>query len=165
LPAGLPSGRFDYLNTLPQSSQDGALREELKKQFGLVAHTETRETDVMLLKINDSTKLQSHLSKDGQIQSNYGTGDNKIQRRIFRNVELSAIASLVEGFYLKPTLDRTGMSRQYDFDIQWTEQKWSLPEARMSAIQQALLNQLDQFGLELAPSREPVEMLVVEKAK
>jgi uncharacterized protein (TIGR03435 family) len=165
LPAGLPSGRFDYLNTLPQSSQDGALREELKKQFGLVAHTETRETDVMLLKINDSTKLQSHLSKDGQIQSNYGTGDNKIQRRIFRNVELSAIASLVEGFYLKPTLDRTGMSRQYDFDIQWTEQKWSSPEARMSAIQQALPNQLDQFGLELAPSREPIEMLVVEKAK
>jgi uncharacterized protein (TIGR03435 family) len=57
------------------------------------------------------------------------------------------------------------MSRQYDFDIQWTEQKWSSPEARMSAIQQALLNQLDQFGLELVPSRELVELLVVEKAK
>jgi uncharacterized protein (TIGR03435 family) len=164
LPDGLPSGRFDYLNTLPRGSQDGALREELKKQFGLIAHTETRETDVMLLKINDSPKLQSHLSKGGHT-SNYGTGNNKIQRRIFRNVELSAITSLVEGFYLKPTLDRTGMSRHYDFDIQWTEQKWSSPEARMSTIQQALLNQLDQFGLELVPSREPVELLVVEKSK
>ena len=80
-------------------------------------------------------------------------------------MELSALASLLEGFYVKPTLDRSGISRHYDFDIQWAEQKWSSPEARMSAIKQALLNQLDQFGLELVPSREPIEMLVVEKVK
>jgi hypothetical protein len=35
----------------------------------------------------------------------------------------------------------------------------------MSAIQSVLANQLDQLGLELVPSREPFEMLVVEKAK
>ena len=162
LPDGLPGERYDYLNTLPQGSQDNALREQIKKQFGLVAHTETRETDVLLLKVNDSTKLQSHLSKGGPT-SNYGTGDKNIQKRIFRNVELSAMASLLEAFYLKPTLDRSGMPRRYSFDIQWNEHIWSSPEVRRVAMQQALLNQLDQLGLELVPSREPIAMLVVKK--
>ena len=49
LPNDLGGEHFDYLNTLPRDQQERAFREEIKNRFGLVAHAEKRDTDVMLL--------------------------------------------------------------------------------------------------------------------
>jgi uncharacterized protein (TIGR03435 family) len=52
----------------------------------------------------------------------------------------------------QPVIDQTGLTGNYDFIT--------------GAFGPNEINQvfLDQLGLELVPSREPVEMLVVEKA-
>ena len=163
-PEGLPREGYDYLNTLSGNAQHTKFREEIKKRFGLIAHPESRDTDVMLLKVKDSVRLQSHLTKGGE-KSNYGTGEGGIQKRIFRNVELSAITGLLENQCGKPALDQTDSKEKYDFDIQWTQKNWLSTEARRSDLQQVLRDQLDQFGLELVPGREPIEMLVVERVK
>jgi uncharacterized protein (TIGR03435 family) len=163
LPGTHPSGGYDYLNTLPVYERQGALEAELKRQFGLVAHNETLDTDVLLLKVSDPDKLQLHLSKGGSY-ARYGTGEGNIQKRTYRNVPLSDVCYEPEGYFRIPVIDETGIKQHYDFDVQWTERHWSSADERRSAVQSAWTDQLAEFGLELVPANLPLEMLVVEKA-
>ena len=58
-----------------------------------------------------------------------------------------------------PIVDKTELKSLYDFKLTWD----STDQTRVKeSIKQSLL---DQLGLELLPSREPVEMLVVEQVK
>ena len=71
-------------------------------------------------------------------------------------------------YYLQvPVVNRTGLAGRFDVDLTWDdEMKWdgtgryyfSNPDGLKQVV-------LDQLGLELVPSREPIEMLVVEKVK
>ena len=164
VPDGLPSGGFDYLNSLPTNTRISALQAEIKQRFGLTAHPEMRATDVLLLKVSDPTKLQLHLTNGGRF-ANYGTGEGNIQKRIYRNVNLSAMCSEPEAYLKKPVIDETGMTAHYNFDIQWTEQNWSSSVERLATVGKAWINQLSVFAVELVPTSIPIEMLVVEKAK
>jgi hypothetical protein len=42
------------METLPDGHNAAALKEEIKKQFGLVAHTEIRQTDTLLLMVKNT---------------------------------------------------------------------------------------------------------------
>jgi uncharacterized protein (TIGR03435 family) len=152
---------FDMLITLPGHQRE-ALQDELKNQFGLTAHVETRETEVLLLEIADAAKLQSHKTKGGGYRD-YLSGDWPVQKQVFRNVGLAVVPDSIE--FGKPVLDRTGTKEHYDFNFQWTEQKWPTTDAAMSALQSIWTHQLNQVGLELVPTNMPYKMLVVEKAK
>ena len=57
-------------------------------------------------------------------------------------------------------VDRTDLTGQYSFELTWNEIDGKDPQH--DAMKRALV---DQLGLELAPDSEPVEMLVVERAK
>jgi uncharacterized protein (TIGR03435 family) len=105
--------------------------------------------------------LQSHKTKGGEYR-NYHAGDWPVQKQICRNAGLAVVARYAE--VDKPIIDQTGSKDHYDFDFQWTEPKWSSFDAMKSALQDIWTDQLNQVGLELVPSREPVKMLVVEKA-
>jgi uncharacterized protein (TIGR03435 family) len=59
----------------------------------------------------------------------------------------------------KPVIDQTGLNGRYDIRLQWQSPP---SESDNEHFQQALL---DQLGLELVPSRQPIAMLVVEKTK
>jgi uncharacterized protein (TIGR03435 family) len=59
-----------------------------------------------------------------------------------------------------PVIDQTGLTNNFDIDLKWKQSNWREPNP--DGLKQAVL---DQLGLELAPSREPIEMLVVEKVK
>jgi uncharacterized protein (TIGR03435 family) len=163
LPGTQPDGGYDYLNTLPAYERQGALEAELKRQFGLVARNETRDTEVLMLKVSDPDKLQLHLAKGGSY-ARYGTGEGNIQKRIYRNVSLSDVCYEPEGYFRIPVIDETGIKQHYDFDVQWTERHWFSDDERRSAIQSAWTDQLAEFGLELVPANLPLEMLIVEKA-
>ena len=55
--------------------------------------------------------------------------------------------------------DRSGLAGRFNVDLKWDEQvEGQAPDAFKEAL-------FDQLGLELTPSREPVEMLVVERVK
>jgi uncharacterized protein (TIGR03435 family) len=70
------------------------------------------------------------------------------------------VAEFLDNYFEVPVIDRTGLNRHFDIDLKWDEpdQQHLNPEG----LKQALL---DEFGLELVPGSEPVEMLVVERAK
>jgi hypothetical protein len=103
LPEDAPQGNFDYLATLPDHQND-ALRDELKRQFGLLAVREVRPTDVLLLTTSDAGKLNSFRTKGGPF-ADYGTGMGNIQIRHFTNAPLSCLAGQeVEGCLNNPAL-------------------------------------------------------------
>lgn len=165
LPEGMASGNYyDYLNTLP-NKQNEALQGELKREFGLAAHRETREMDVLLLRIKETDKLDAQRTKGGH-PSNFATVDDNVQKRIVVNQTVSVLTADLESVWGKPVLDRTGSGDHYDFTVERPQpgSEEESEEARKESIRQRWAGELEKFGLELVSSREPVEVLVVDKA-
>jgi uncharacterized protein (TIGR03435 family) len=73
------------------------------------------------------------------------------------NTPISDLVANFEGLLQIPVIDQTGVANKCDIDL-----KWNRNHPQHNSLRQALL---DQLGLELVPSREPVGMLVVEKAQ
>jgi uncharacterized protein (TIGR03435 family) len=164
MPNAATTRYYDYLNTLP-SGQNEALREAIKKQFGLVAKRTMSPTDVLLLTANNPAKLNSFRTKGGKFAC-YGTGRGDIQLRYFTNAPLFLLAEqAVESYFEKPCIDLTDASAKYDFSLQWTEPKGLSGAARREALRPVIEEQMGQLGLELVPTNMPIEMLVVEKTQ
>jgi uncharacterized protein (TIGR03435 family) len=156
LPIGFPEGSYDFIASLPNGNQE-ALQEAVQRTFGVVVKRETVETNVLLLtvKIPNASGLRSSANRRGGIS--LGDGEYK-----FVNQSITNLNPLLEGRCAAPVIDRTGLTGNYDFDLKWDEQRDNKGQFVNDNLKQALL---DQLGLELVPSREPVEMLVVENAK
>ena len=63
----LPSDRYDFIASLPSGNTE-ALRQEIKKQFGLVGRIEMVETNVLLLEVKfpDAPDLAHSLKQYGR---------------------------------------------------------------------------------------------------
>jgi len=105
-----------------------------------------------VLKVKDPGLLALHASKPGS-KKNFKNGE---RMWAWSNFPISTIAQFSETRFYKPVVVQPGLSGNYDFTFQWED---------VQGMQQALSNDLAQAGLELVPGREPIEMLVVEKAK
>jgi uncharacterized protein (TIGR03435 family) len=160
----LPPGDFDFITSVPQRPRE-ALQKMIKQKFGITGRRETRETDVLLLTVkrHNAPGLKPTSSKAGNSTSNEGVGH--------LNRTDGPIGFLIYDFesYLHvPVIDQTGLAGRFDVDLTWDdEMKWDDSTGRFyftnpDGLKQAVL---DQLGLDLVPSREPIEMLVVEKAK
>jgi uncharacterized protein (TIGR03435 family) len=151
LPASVPTNHFDLMLTLP-AHQKEALQEAIKRKFGFTARRETRETEVLLLKVKDPGLLALHASKRG---SKMGFKHDE-GMWAWTNFPISFVADTLENLFDKPVIVQPGLSARYDITFQWED---------VNNREQAVSNELAQAGLELVPSREPIEMLVVEKVK
>ncbi|HSY18612.1 MAG TPA: TIGR03435 family protein [Candidatus Acidoferrales bacterium] len=145
----LPAGEYDFISNLPRN-QPEALQQELKRKFKLVGRRELIETNVLFLKIR-TPKLLARLQRAGFGHSSYAEEPGS-----FMSHEQSLWA-LVD--YLRRDLgilvvDQTRMSGDYNIDLEWD----STPEGLKREL-------LDKLGLELVPSHEPVEFLIVETVK
>ena len=153
---------YDILITLP-SHQNEALQEAFKERFGLTAHAETRETDVLLLKVADPAKLQLYKTKGGEYNNYVNvTESGHTEKIICRNAGLGVVADYVN--VGEPVLDRSGTEGRYDFKFQWTDPKWLATDAGLWTSQDIWDAQLNRVGLELVSTNMPIKMLVVEKA-
>jgi uncharacterized protein (TIGR03435 family) len=154
-----PPDRYDFIATLPHGSSE-ALQRELREKLGLVGRRETRDMDVLLLRVGnpDTLRLKLSTGQPGNISGSddVGQGDIKCETQL-----LSAVAAALEQMLNMPVIDQTGLTDHYSFDLTWNEQGRQ-QDPNHTALKQALL---DQLGLELVPGREPTEMLVVENLK
>ena len=122
----------------------------------MVAHKEITNTDLWVIKVGDPEKLKTIISKKKRPRSEVDWDKGKIT---MEDKPVSELADPLEGWFLKvPVLDQTGLSRRYDFTMQWDVHNKSERNAM-------LIRQLHQVGIELVPTNMPIEMLVVEKAK
>ena len=149
----LPSGHFDYIASLPGDSA-GALQAEIKRQFGITARAETRDTDVLLLRVKNPTSPGLKPADPGEAAQSRGFPGG----RSWANAPVGELIYFLEATLKAPIIDETRLTQKYDIDL-----RWSATPARPEAgnLKAALL---DQLGLELIPDRRPVEQLVIFKA-
>jgi uncharacterized protein (TIGR03435 family) len=140
------------------------LQAEQKSKLGIIRKLERRETDVLLLRYRnpnagglkspgslDSLRRSLNLSRDtaGSFTTNSFYSYHKT---------ISDLQDFLKMIFALPVIDQTGLMIKCDFFLKWDD---AVPiHPNKEGIKQALL---DQLGLELVPSREQVEMLVVEK--
>ena len=148
----LPPEKYDFIANLSSGSNE-ALRQELKKQFGVTGRHETIETNVLFLQIVNpkAQGLKPARTQDAS-SSRFYRGELTIA-----NQPIASVANFAEGQFGIPVIDRTGLTGSYDVNFNWNYQK----DPGHKNLQQALY---DQLGLVLVPGTAPVEMLVVEKA-
>ena len=152
-PADLPTEAYDMMFTLSEDYQK-RMQAELVSRFGLTAHVETRTVDVWLLQIktpNAAGLKKSDGSRQDWIGRQYGA---KIHGQ-----QISGLIGWLEGYFGRPILNQTSLTGSYDLDLDWTPHAG---QSESTALREMLLNRL---GIELVPSREPVDMLVVERVK
>ena len=145
----IPEGKYDFIANLP-NPQDNikAGQDEIKNIFGLTIRRETVETNALVLVVRSRNKPGLHPAT-GEVSWNEQAGSFSAHGH-----SLWYLRDYLERCLGTVVVDRTQLTGRYDIDFKWD----STPEGLKQAM-------IDQLGLELVPSREPVEMLVVEKAK
>lgn len=165
-PPDKPAGGFDLLMTTPDASKE-KLQQEIARSFGYVAHTETRATDVLLLQLKQvgAPGLKpSQGGRGGRVSSSSSSSGGasvgvRSRKVAVQNQLISIFVKNLQAYFDKPLLDRTGLTGNLDFAL---DVALGSGGSESDAIMRALPAQL---GLELVPSREPLELLVAQKAK
>lgn len=156
--AKLPTNNFDFIACLPggETVNLKALQDEAKSKFGVIGKKETREMEVMLLKVKvpNATALEKNVSGNGGNGFFPNAGG-------FRgwNEPMFAFAMSLEYLVDFPIIDETGLTDRYDFDLNITKTDFSNRD--WNVINEVL----SKIGLELIPTNRHLETLVVEKAK
>jgi len=153
LPVDLPTGGYDYLVTSSENPRV-ALQEDLKKQFGLIAHKETRTTNVFVLKVHKygmpGLKIDRRTGNESIVLDN--------NKATLIDSTMALIAANLGGYLVNvPIVDETGLTNRYDATL-----KWSGNFVGVDGINELMQNEL---GLELVAEQRPIEMLVVEYAE
>ena len=156
---GEPQKKYDYIANLPIGSME-ALQHELKNALGVVGRPETRDEDVLLLKVR-TPNAPGLKPPTGVPDASAGTGQIYYHNLPLATSHLSSfsLAAELEYRFGLPVVDETGLTQKFNIDLKWNERGEQDPNH--DALRHALL---DQLGLELVPGQAPVEMLVMERA-
>ena len=119
-------------------------QQELTARFHMVAHLETREVPVYVLKTIDGGAIRS---ASGDAGGRGLTGSFKMP-----HATVAAFAAFLSDYIQRPVFDETGMDGNFDFSLSWNKGN---PAALQEAVKQ-------QLGLQLADDKRSVELLIVE---
>jgi RNA polymerase sigma factor (sigma-70 family) len=160
---------YDLMLTLPDRRKE-ALQTAIKRQFGIVAYREIQDADVLLLQVKNP--------HSANIKPGVGKGLPWTDATDIFDKPYSVVNAPMESFRYAleyslgiPVVDRTGLTNTYDIkffvDPPPNANQGAQKPVRMDDADQAVIEKelLDQLGFELVPSHEPIEMLVIEKAK
>ena len=152
----LPAGRYDvsvYLPSADAARLRAALRHALREQFGLAAHCERRETDVLVL-----------TAPRGQLTPPPATPDPEPApgqtRTILTGDDLALLAEQLEERLDLPVVNETGVRASYRLRLVQPTAGNAHPGSNADAVRAALREQLD---LDLVRARRAVEYVVVER--
>ncbi len=146
-----PEGSFDFLATVPNSRV--ALQSEISKQLNLVGRPETRVADCLLLEIRNRNAPGIKPAKG---RNNFT--ENLLQGRAeITSGSLEDCCRILEDILAQPVIVKTKLEERFNTTFRWNPQDKSLDSINLAL--------LDQLGLELVPSREQINVLVVEKIK
>jgi len=164
----LPEKKYDYIVSVPRGSVP-AFQDELRRALGLVAKYDFVETNVLLLKLAKPTAdgfKPAHSLKQSMGITNWTISTNMLIKSddgrwwtntvIWFDQPMETLTVALENYYQQPIVNRTGLTNTYDFSITYPQ------NSSQQAWRESLLN---QFGVELVPSRERIKMLVVERSK
>jgi len=158
----LPQGRFDFISNLTSGSGE-AMKQLIKRKFGVVGKFTMVETNVLLLLVQNpnAIKLKPSTAADASAQVSFGQifiADDDTDR-LARELEINQLRS--------PVINKTGLTNHYVFNLKWdvNVEKVGNQFAHYPNLEELKQALADQLGLELVPTNMPIEMLVVEKAQ
>jgi uncharacterized protein (TIGR03435 family) len=154
--AELPKGTYDFIASLPDGNEK-ALQQEVRRVFGVVARRQTIVTNILLLKVAGSNgpALQPGVYQNVELREEPG-------RFSSQSVSFFTLVQFLEAYFKTPVFDRTGLEGDFDIDLKWDEKRGEHGTLQNpEGLKQALL---DQLGVQLVPAREPVEMMIIERA-
>ena len=146
----LPPFRYDFIANLKKGSLE-ALQQEIKRETGVVARRETRETDVLVLTVRYANGRDLKPSDEtSSPQTQYQDGEY-----FWSHQPLSTLAQMLEQKLDSPVVDETNLAGDFDFHLKWN---WrGSPDALKRDLS-------EQLGLALAPARRSIEVLVIDRA-
>lgn len=158
LPPDAPAGGFDFLVTTSGQVRQH-LREEIKAQLSYTAHSETRDTDVLVLTVSNPS-LPGLTVSTADESNDVSYKDGKLY---FTHEQISSILDGLSLGFDKPVIDQTGLTNYYDFSVVWNEARdkamhegaWHLDGAQKA---------LATWGLELDATNLPLDMCIVAHA-
>ena len=158
LPSDAPKGNYDFLVTVPKDPHE-RLQAAIGSKLGYRAERETRETDVLVLKVQNPSLPGLTVSTAGRPNVSPKGG-----RLLCTHLKLAQIAQGLEQFLPLPVVDQTGLTNFYDFSVAW-DMKTQQRIMNKSTARDALEKILNGWGLGLEPDTASLEMLVVKKIK
>jgi uncharacterized protein (TIGR03435 family) len=157
-PGWADSDQFDI--TAKAESAD-ATRDEIRsmlqtllaERFRLVVHRETKEVpaySLVLAKSGSKLKAAAPDRKSGMANT---VGPGGGEQTVFEASPLRILVNMLANTLGCPVVDKTGLNGLYDYTFEW-------PDAGSS-----LFASVDQLGLKLEAKKEPVEVLVMDRAE
>lgn len=144
---------------LKPSERAAMMQIVLADRFGMKAHMETREMPAYALVVarnGPKLKVSSSVATSGSSQFGGGGGEVK-----WVNSPLTNLKFLLAKETGRPVVDQTGLTGKYDFTLEYTPAaEPATGEGGRPSIFTALE---DQLGLKLLPSKQPVDVLVVDR--
>jgi len=140
----------------PDATRDeirGMLQALLAERFQMVVHRETKEVSayaLVLAKGGSKLKAAAAGAKSGLTDT---VGPNGERRTVLVASHLRVLVNMLANTLGSPVVDKTGLDGLYDYTVEW-------PEAGSS-----LFASVDQLGLKLEAKKEPVEVLVIDRAE
>jgi uncharacterized protein (TIGR03435 family) len=164
----LPTEKYDFIaklvgpqerhkNTPVNENWRAEFQKIITKKFGIKGRLAMRETEVLVLKASNTGVRGFKISHT--MPNGHAMADDPGNISCFEQ-PASTLVGILEHEFQIPIVDQTGLTETYDYALKWNEPDRKQPN--LDGLKQALLAQL---GLELVPSRDPIEMLVVEKVK
>jgi uncharacterized protein (TIGR03435 family) len=159
VPPDLSKAGFDFLITGKSNARE-QLRSAIHSQLGYDVRRETRNTDVLLLKVKNSKlpglKISGDDEKPGAVVE-----DGKLH---FTHQKLSVMLDGLSEGLRQPVLDRTGLTNYYDFSVVWNPDiEKAMHEGAFDP--EGVKKVLAACGLSLEPDTAALEMFIVEKAR
>lgn len=162
------------------------LRSALTDRFGLELHRERREIPVYVLVVaardgsvgpnlrrsnpDECGKPARPFPRAADTQASTtdrpcGSGLSRAGYVAARAMDVSFLTGRLGAWTDRLLVDRTGLSGTFDWDLQWTPDALTTDAANAATTALPLVTALrEQLGLRLEPRREPVEILVIDRA-
>lgn len=150
----LPEGTFDIALVQPDQSPEARralLQLALRSAFGITAKQESRELDVLLLRVSKAGAPGLQVAASSAQGSSSGQGKMKAVGQ-----SAAALARFLEVQLGIPVIDETGLKERYDVTLEWSASS-SKPDR-----EEVIKAVREQWGLELLTAKRPVEVLVVD---
>jgi uncharacterized protein (TIGR03435 family) len=146
--------------TLEQSQL--MLQTLLKERFRLELHREPRKIPHLILSVGkDGPKFSKANPGMPSGRISYMPGNLE-----YRGIAVSAFAVLLSRLIKQPVLDRTGLTGLYDLKLEWTPDDAPLSADTGPTPKPDVFTAVrQQLGLKLEVSKEPLEVLVVDRAE
>jgi uncharacterized protein (TIGR03435 family) len=171
--------RYDVLAATPGETrpsveqQMAMIRTLLTERFGFAFHTEPKEFSVYVLTVaKRGMKLKDTATPDAQpmLVSTVFPGDHVALPA--RNATMAQFASTLQRAILdRPVLDKTDLSGQYDFDLEWTYDDTQFggnlpPLAPQTSGKPDFFAALQQqLGLKLERSKAAIDAIVIDNVQ